>query len=239
MLVRWESKPKIVVDEPQDNKRDVSPIRSSSPIVSRLRDLPEPPSPAPREILHQRNKDEKLAASKEKLAASKEKLAASKEKLMKEDKTKDKKDEKNDLRNLKEEKHAKKDKKKDKENKFKDVNDENHLSSERIIIGGEDAVKNAANSKSRLPHEVLNQFEGKSREVNIETEKYFLSSLILSSYFYTEICNHQISVFYSKSNISLAGSNRTGIASADASHGKEQETQRFGRLYRCLAVTRN
>lgn len=160
MLVRWESKPKIVVDEPQDNKRDVSPIRSSSPITSRLKDLPEPPSPAPREILHSKNKDEKLAASKEKLAASKERL-------VKEDKPKDKKDEKYDQR-PKEEKHAKKDKKKDKDNKFKDANDENHLSSERIIIGGEDAVKNAANSKSRLPHEVLNQFEGKSREVNIE-----------------------------------------------------------------------
>jgi len=142
-----------MVDEPQDNKRDISPIRSSSPITSRLKDLPEPPSPAPREILHQRNKDEKLAASREK--------------LVKEDKPKDKKDEKYDPRNPKEEKQ-KKDKKKDKESKFKDTNDENHLSSERIIIGGEDAVKNSANSKSRLPHEVLNQFEGKSREVNIE-----------------------------------------------------------------------
>lgn len=149
---RWESKPKIVVDEAQDNKRDASPIRS--PIASRLKDLPEPPSPAPREILHPRNKDEKLAASKEK--------------LVKEDKPKDKKDEKYEPRNFKEEKHAKKDKKKDKESKFKDANDENHLSSERIIIGGEDAVKNAANSKSRLPHEVLNQFEGKSREDLIE-----------------------------------------------------------------------
>lgn len=153
MLVRWGSKPKIVVDEPQDNKRDMSPIRSSSPITSRLKDLPEPPSPAPREILHPRNKDEKLAASKEK--------------LVKEDKPKDRKDEKNDPRSPKEEKYVKKDKKRDKESKFKDANDENHLSSERIIIGGEDAVKSAANSKSRLPHEVLNQFEGKSREVNI------------------------------------------------------------------------
>jgi len=125
-----------------------------------LKDLPEPPSPAPREILHPRNKDEKLTASKEKLA--------NKEKFVKEDKPKDKRDEKCDLRNLKEEKYMKKDKKKDKESKFKDINDENHLSSERIIIGGEDAVKNATNFKSRLPHEVLNQFEGKSREVNIE-----------------------------------------------------------------------
>lgn len=159
VLIRWD-KPKIVVDESQDNKRDASPIRSPSPVAFRLKDPPEPLSPAPREILHPKNKDEKFA--------SREKLAISKEKLAKEDKVKDKKDDKHGSRSPKEEKHVKKDKKKDnKENKFKDANDENHLSSERIIIGGEDAVKNAANSKSRLPHEVLNQFEGKSREVNI------------------------------------------------------------------------
>lgn len=165
MLIRWETKPKIVVDESQDNRRDVSPIRSSSPATLRLKDPPEPLSPAPREILP-KNKDEKFI-SREKLVASREKLTASKEKLTKEDKLKDKKDDKHGPRNPNEEKHIKKDKKKDnKENKF-NANDENHLSSERIIIGGEDAVKNAANSKSRLPHEVLNQFEGKSREVNI------------------------------------------------------------------------
>ncbi|EFN80693.1 Rab11 family-interacting protein 1, partial [Harpegnathos saltator] len=146
---RWDSKPnpKIVVDEPQDSKRDASPIRSPSPAL-RLNEPPEPPSPAPREILQPKNKDEKLALSKEK--------------LLKEDKLRDKKE---DKRSPKEEKHAKKDKKRDKENKF---NNENHLSSERIIIGGEDAGKNAANSRSRLPHEVLNQFEGKSREDLIE-----------------------------------------------------------------------
>ncbi|XP_050450346.1 rab11 family-interacting protein 2 [Cataglyphis hispanica] len=164
---RWD-KPKIMVDESQDNIRDASPIRSPSPVAFRLRDLPEPLSPAPREILHPKNKDEKFA-SREKLVASKEKLAMSKEKLAKEDKVKDKKDDKHGPRSPKEEKHVKKDKKKDnKENKFKDANDENHLSSERIIIGGEDAIKNAVNSKSRLPHEVLNQFEGKSREDIIE-----------------------------------------------------------------------
>jgi len=118
-----------------------------------LKDPPEPPCPAPREILHPKNKEEKLVAGKEKPA--------------KEDKLKDKKDDKHGSRSPKEEKYAKKEKKKEKENKFKDTNDENHLSSERIIIGGEDAVKNAVNTKSRLPHEVLNQFEGKSREVNI------------------------------------------------------------------------
>lgn len=141
-----------MVDEAQDNKRDASPARSRSPadVKLRLKDPPEPPSPAPREIIYPRiNKDEKLATSKEKLT--------------KEDKSKDKKD---DRRSPKEEKHTKKDKKKDKESKFKDANDENHLSSERIIIGGEDAMKNIANLKSRLPHEVLNQFDGKSREVN-------------------------------------------------------------------------
>lgn len=151
MFVRWDNKtnPKIVVDEPQDNKRDASPARPSSPI-SRLRDLPEPLSPAPKEILQPKNKDEKFILIKEK--------------LLKEEKAKDKKEDKLGTRSPKEEKHVKKDKKRDKENKY---NDENHLSSERIIIGGEDAVKNAANSKSRLPHEVLNQFEGKSREVNL------------------------------------------------------------------------
>ncbi|XP_014484762.1 PREDICTED: rab11 family-interacting protein 2 [Dinoponera quadriceps] len=149
---RWENKPspKIVVNEPQDNKHDASPARSPSPAF-RLKEPPEPPSPAPREILQPKNKDEKFASSKEK--------------LLKEDKLRDKKDDKLGTRSPKEEKHAKKDKKRDKENKF---NDENHLSSERIIIGGEDAVKNAANSKSRLPHEVLNQFDGKSREDLIE-----------------------------------------------------------------------
>lgn len=149
------------MDEPQNNKRDASPIRSPSPAVSKLKDPPEPLSPAPREILHPKNKDEKFA--------SREKLFSSKEKLAREDKIKDKKDDKHGYpRSPKEEKQVKKDKKKDnKENKFKDANNENHLSSERIIIGGEDAVKNSANSKSRLPHEVLNQFEGKSREVNI------------------------------------------------------------------------
>jgi len=152
IFFRWESKPKIVVDEHQEKKRDASPVHSPSPIALRLRDPPEPPCPAPREILHPKNKDEKLAG---------------KEKSAKEDKLKDKKDDKHGSRSPKEEKYTKKDKKKEKENKFKDTNDENHLSSERIIIGGEDAVKNAVNTKSRLPHEVLNQFEGKSREVNI------------------------------------------------------------------------
>lgn len=149
MLIRWEHKPnpKIIVDELQDNKRDASPARSPSPAL-RLKEPPEPPSPAPREILQPKNKDEKFASSKEK--------------LLKEDKSRDKKEDKLGTRSPKEEKQAKKDKKRDKENKY---NDENHLSSERIIIGGEDAVKNTANSRSRLPHEVLNQFEGKSREV--------------------------------------------------------------------------
>lgn len=152
-----------MIDETQDNKRDASPARSPSPVMSRLKEPPEPLNPAPREILHQKNRDDKLATSKEKLT--------------KEEKIKDKKDDKHSPRSPKEEKNAKKDKKKDKENKFKDVNDETHLSSERIIIGGEDAIKNAANLRSRLPHEVLNQFDGKSREVNVNIETRFSFAL--------------------------------------------------------------
>lgn len=137
------------MDEFHDSKRDASPIRSSSPAL-RFKDPPEPPSPAPREILQPKNKDEKLALSKEKL-------------LLREDRLRDKKDDRHNTRSPREDK-TKKDKKK--ESKYKEINDENHLSSERIIIGGEDAIKNSVNSKSRLPHEVLHQFDGKSREVN-------------------------------------------------------------------------
>ena len=43
-------------------------------------------------------------------------------------------------------------------------------------------------------------------------------------------------MFYFNQSILLAGSNRTGITTADASHGEEQETYRSGGLYRCVAV---
>lgn len=109
--------------------------------VSRFRDTPEPPNPAPREIsIPKNNKDEKSNKSP--------------------------KEEKLHTRSPKEEKIFKKDKKKEKEHKFKENNEDGRSSSERIIIGGEDAAKNI-NNKSRLPHEVLAQFEGKSREVKI------------------------------------------------------------------------
>lgn len=193
---RWESKPKIVVDEHQEKKRDASPARSSSPIASRLRDPPEPPCPAPREILHPKNKDEKLAASREKLA----------------------KDDKHGPRSPKEEKHGKRDKKREKENKFKDANDENHLSSERIIIGGEDAVRNAVNFKSRLPHEVLTQFDGKSREVNILSTEF---GNVTGSF---HNCIRIILLF-------VAGFDRTRVAAADTNHGKEQAIDRPGGLH--------
>lgn len=61
----------------------------------------------------------------------------------------------------------KKDKKKYKDNKGKNNFDETQPSSERIIIGGEDGMKNTMSNKSRLPHEVLAQFEGKTREASI------------------------------------------------------------------------
>lgn len=117
----------------------MSPVSSPLP-TSRFRDTPEPPNPAPREIsLPKNNKDDKSNKSP--------------------------KDEKSMTRSPKEEKIFKKDKKKEKEHKFKEHNiEDGRSSSERIIIGGEDATKNI-NNKSRLPHEVLAKFEGKSREV--------------------------------------------------------------------------
>ncbi|XP_012270033.1 rab11 family-interacting protein 5 [Orussus abietinus] len=144
-LRRWEEKqkPRIIVDEPKE-ERDGSPSPAQTP-TSKNREPSEPPSPAPREIIHlKNNKDEKLTP---------------KEKNVKEDKL---------SRSPKEEKQTKKDKKKEKEQKIKDTGDDRHLSSERIIIGGEDAVRNANNTKSRLPHELLAQFDGKSREDLIE-----------------------------------------------------------------------
>ncbi|XP_043675564.1 rab11 family-interacting protein 1 isoform X2 [Vespula pensylvanica] len=86
-----------------------------------------------------------------------------------EDKSKDKREEKFVTRSPREEKNAKKDKKKDKENKIKEINEENRpSSSERIIIGGEDAFKGEHLTKHRLSHEILSQFDGKSREDLIE-----------------------------------------------------------------------
>ncbi|CAL7937221.1 unnamed protein product [Xylocopa violacea] len=155
-LKRWDSKPspKIVIDEPKDEYRDASPINSPSSTLKR-QEAPQPPSPAPREILQTKNKVE-------------EKSMSNKEKNAKDEKLKEKKEDKYGCWSPKDEKHYRKDKKKEKENKFKEFNDDNNLSSERIIIGGEDAMKSTGTVKSHLPHEVLAQFEGKSREDLIE-----------------------------------------------------------------------
>ncbi|XP_043675563.1 rab11 family-interacting protein 1 isoform X1 [Vespula pensylvanica] len=156
---RWEStklnNPKILIDEPKDDRSDLSPTHSPSP-SSRFRDASEPPSPAPREIIqHRSNKEEKSSLIKDKFS--------------REDKSKDKREEKFVTRSPREEKNAKKDKKKDKENKIKEINEENRpSSSERIIIGGEDAFKGEHLTKHRLSHEILSQFDGKSREDLIE-----------------------------------------------------------------------
>ncbi|KOX69776.1 Rab11 family-interacting protein 2 [Melipona quadrifasciata] len=152
---RWESKvnPKIVIDEPRDEHRESSPVHSPSSTL-RNQEVSETPSPAPREVLQTRNKLE-------------EKFISYKEKNAKEEKFKEKKEDKNSCWSPKDEKQSRKDKKKEKENKFKDFNDDNNLSGERIIIGGEDAIRTTS-IKSHLPHEILAQFEGKSREDLIE-----------------------------------------------------------------------
>lgn len=152
---RWESKvnPKIVIDEPKDEHRESSPVHSPSSTL-RNQEVSETPSPTPREVLQTRNKLE-------------EKFMSHKEKNVKEEKFKEKKEDKNSCWSPKDEKQSRKDKKKEKENKFKDFNDDNNLSGERIIIGGEDAIRTTS-IKSHLPHEVLAQFEGKSREDLIE-----------------------------------------------------------------------
>ncbi|KZC11713.1 Rab11 family-interacting protein 1, partial [Dufourea novaeangliae] len=153
---RWESKPspKIVIDEPKEYHRESSPIGSPA-LTSRFQETPEPLAPAPREIILQtKNKDEKTASNKDK--------------SIKEEKLKERKDDKYICWSPKDDKQSRKEKKKEKENKLKELNDEtNNLSSERIIIGGEDAIRTVT-GKSHLPHEVLAQFDGKSREDLIE-----------------------------------------------------------------------
>lgn len=141
-----------MIDEPKDDRRETSPMSSPSTTVKKLQEAVESPIPAPRETAYNKIKEEKIISNKEK--------------VVKEDKTKEKKDDKYSCWSPKEEKQLRKDKKKDKEAKLKELNDEHNLSSERIIIGGEDAMRTTAILKSHLPHEVLAQFEGKSREVS-------------------------------------------------------------------------
>ncbi|XP_003696939.1 rab11 family-interacting protein 2 isoform X1 [Apis florea] len=155
-LKRWENKPspKIIIDEPKIEPCETSPVNSPSSTLKH-QEASETPNPAPRELLQAKNKIE-------------EKLGSNKEKNVKEEKLKEKKEDKYGCWSPKDEKQLRKDKKKEKENRFKEFNDDNNLSSERIIIGGEDAIKTTATMKSHLPHEVLTQFEGKSREDLIE-----------------------------------------------------------------------
>ncbi|XP_017879183.1 rab11 family-interacting protein 2 [Ceratina calcarata] len=150
---RWENKPspKIVIDEPKDERRELSPVSSPSATLNR-REASESPTPAPREVLQVRNRNEEKPTPN---------------KNIKDEKVKEKKEDKNVIAWSPKDEKQRKDKRKDKENKLKEFNDENNSSSERIIIGGEDAVKTTL-VKSRLPHEVLTQFEGKSREDLIE-----------------------------------------------------------------------
>lgn len=156
-MLRWENKPspKIIIDEPKVEPCETSSVNSPSSTLKR-QETSETPNPAPRELLQTKNKIE-------------DKLGSNKEKNVKEEKFKEKKEDKYGCWSPKDEKQLRKDKKKEKENKFKEFNDDNNLSSERIIIGGEDAIKTTATIKSHLPHEVLTQFEGKSREVIIVT----------------------------------------------------------------------
>ena len=141
-----------MIDEPKDEHRESSPVHSPSSTL-KSQEVSETPTPAPREVLQTKNKLE-------------EKFTSSKEKNVREEKLKEKKEDKNSYWSPKDEKQSRKDKKKEKENKFKDFNDDNNLSGERIIIGGEDAIRTTS-IKSHLPHEILAQFEGKSREVII------------------------------------------------------------------------
>lgn len=154
---RWENKasPKIVIDEPKEDHREASPVGSPSTTTLRFQETPEPPVPAPREVLQNKNKEEKPVSNRDKSA--------------KEEKLKEKKEDRYSCWSPKDDKQSRKDKKKEKENKLKELNDDNnHLSSERIIIGGEDAIRSTITGKSHLPHEVLSQFDGKSREDLIE-----------------------------------------------------------------------
>lgn len=153
-IKRWENKssPKIVIDEPKDERRELSPVGSPSATLQR-RETSESPNPAPRQVLQARNRNEEKSTPN---------------KIVKEEKAKEKKEEKHIGTWSPKDEKQRKEKRKDKEwNKSKDFNDENNPSSERIIIGGEDAVETTL-IKSRLPHEILAQFEGKSREDLIE-----------------------------------------------------------------------
>lgn len=156
ILPRWDNKstPRILIDEPKDN-HDISPAASPMP-TTKIYNTPEPPSPAPREIMNQSTKRNPIKDDK----IIKDKILKDDKYLIRENSPNSRLDDKFINENNKDKKQTKKDKKKNKgKNNFDDP------SSERIIIGGEDGMKNTMINKSRLPHEIIAQFEGKSREV--------------------------------------------------------------------------
>ncbi|XP_008554235.1 rab11 family-interacting protein 2 [Microplitis demolitor] len=171
---KWDNKlnPKIVVDQAKDNNNHAltSSINSSPSITTRFRDTPEPPSPAPREIIQVKrtNKDDKTILKDRNSKEEKQLITGNSGGR---DRSPNVREDKAGNKSQKDEKISKKDKKnREKELlKNKDIGEEVKLSSERIIIGGEDATKkNNMGVKSRLPHEVLAQFDGKTREDLIE-----------------------------------------------------------------------
>ena len=159
MNFRWENKsnPKIAVEEIKNEEKSSSPRMSP---VLKYKDIPEPLSPAPREIIT------KLSSKDEK---------SLKDKIIKEEKLVEKslKEDKHSKWSPREDKQNKKDKRKERDNKNKDMYHERHFNSERIIIGGEDAIKSNGDMKGRLPHEVVSQFDGRSREVNTFYNYYY------------------------------------------------------------------
>ncbi|XP_074095291.1 rab11 interacting protein [Cotesia typhae] len=173
---KWDNKltPKIIIDQAKDNRELTTSSVNLSPSLTttamRFRDTPEPPSPAPREIIQVKrtNKDDKISMKDRNSKEEKQLISGSTGGGR--DRSPNVKDDKAGNKNQKDDKISKKDKKnRDKELlKGKDINEEVKLSSERIIIGGEDATKNNMGVKSRLPHEVLAQFDGKTREDLIE-----------------------------------------------------------------------
>ncbi|CAD6222991.1 GSCOCG00005339001-RA-CDS [Cotesia congregata] len=177
---KWDNKltPKIVIDQAKDNRElttsSVNLSPSTATTTMRFRDTPEPPSPAPREIIQVKrtNKDDKISMKDRNSKEEKQLISGSIGGGR--DRSPNVKDDKAGNKSQKDDKISKKDKKnREKELlKGKDINEEVKLSSERIIIGGEDATKNNMGVKSRLPHEVLAQFDGKTREVIIHNYHY-------------------------------------------------------------------
>lgn len=165
---RLENKTKTLNDD-QRNEKELSSSPRTSPDF-KYKDIPEPLSPAPREIITKLNRDEKSL----------------KDKIIREEVLE---------RSLKEEKHSKwsprlerpkKDKKERDNNKNRDSYHDGHINTERIIIGGEDRMKNNGDMKGRLPHEVIAQFAGRSREVGCFFQFFFNFNFIFLTLLFLE-----------------------------------------------------